>query len=218
MKIDRCERRQANVPTQPFRKLLQEARASLPAKPVGAATKPSVATAAAIRAQGTQARGASPTPQLAPEAHAQSRQLASRRAEAVALTETEVSQRVEGAEATLSRTEERLIALITRELNQPHPPTPASQALPAATTPSVRAAQAAALIEQIERFVRSQRPGLALTLNNSLGARVEIERLGPREVAVKLVGHRGPPAPEAVSRVREALRERGLRVGALSVA
>ncbi|MEO6119208.1 MAG: hypothetical protein ABIP12_00855, partial [Terriglobales bacterium] len=50
-----------------------------------------------------------------------------------------------------------------------------------------KAAKAIALIERIETFVRSQRPGLALTLNNSLGAHVEIERIGPKEIALKLV-------------------------------
>ena len=61
-------------------------------------------------------------------------------------------------------------------------------------------------------------PGLALTLNNSLGAHVEIERIGPREIALRLVGHKGPPTAEAVSRIRDELRARGLKVGALSVA
>jgi hypothetical protein len=82
-----------------------------------------------------------------------------------------------------------------------------------------RAEQAFALIERIELFVKSaQRPALALTLNNSLGARVEIERVGPREVALKLVGQHGPPAPDAVSRIRDELVARGLKVAALSVA
>jgi hypothetical protein len=84
-------------------------------------------------------------------------------------------------------------------------------------SPEAQAAQATALIERIEVFVKSQRPGLALTLNNSLGAHVEIERVGPKEIALKLVGHRGPPTAEAVSRIREELRARGLKVCALSV-
>lgn len=81
-----------------------------------------------------------------------------------------------------------------------------------------RAEQAMALIERIETFVRSNRPALALTLNNSLGARVEIERMGPGQIALKLIGQKGPPSADAVSRVREELRARGLRIGALSVA
>jgi hypothetical protein len=83
----------------------------------------------------------------------------------------------------------------------------------------VKAAQAVALIEKIELFVKStQRPAIALTLNNALGARVEIERVGPREVSLKLVGQHGPPSPDAVSRIREELQARGLKVSALSVA
>lgn len=82
-----------------------------------------------------------------------------------------------------------------------------------------RAAQAVALIERIELFVKAaKRPALELTLNNSLGARVEIERLGPGEVAIKLVGQRGPPSPDTVSRIRDELRARGLKVAAMSVA
>jgi hypothetical protein len=90
---------------------------------------------------------------------------------------------------------------------------------PISASPEQQAAQAVALIEKIEFFVRTaQRPAIALTLNNSLGARVEIERVGPREVALKLIGHRGPPTPEAVSRVREELLARGLKIATMEVA
>jgi hypothetical protein len=106
------------------------------------------------------------------------------------------------------------------------PPPVASDSTPAVQSAAqfkqqnrTRAAQAMALIEKIELFVRSaERPSLALTLNNSLGARVEIERLGPQEVALRLVGQRGPPSPEAVGRIRDALYARGLRLAAISVA
>jgi len=83
---------------------------------------------------------------------------------------------------------------------------------------AVKAASAVELIEKIETFVKSQRPGLAITLDGSLGARVEIERLGPKEVAIRVVGKNGPPAPEDIGRIREEMRARGLKVGALSVA
>ncbi|MBL8919975.1 MAG: hypothetical protein JNJ54_14005 [Myxococcaceae bacterium] len=95
-------------------------------------------------------------------------------------------------------------------------PFPVSQPAPQAK-PEARAAQAAALIERIDVFVRSQRPALALTLDNSLGARVEIEKLGPGRIALKLVGRNGPPSADTVNRIRDELRARGLQVGALSV-
>jgi hypothetical protein len=88
---------------------------------------------------------------------------------------------------------------------------------PPTSSPEAKAAQAVALIERIETFVKSQRPAIAMTLNNSLGARVEIEKLGPGRIALRLVGQNGPPTPETVSRIREELRSRGLEVGALSV-
>lgn len=110
------------------------------------------------------------------------------------------------------------------QFDLPHPPPPQQQPQYtklenlAETPVQTRAAQAVALIEHIELFVKSQRPGLALTLNNSLGAHVQIQRVGPREIALKLVGHAGPPTAEAVARIREELRARGLKLSALCVA
>lgn len=143
------------------------------------------------------------------------------------------SVRAERTEAQVDRATERLIDFITKELSQD--PMPASTPVASGGVATVgdkggqeqvasvdapaesKAEQAVALIEKIETFVKSARPGLSLTLNNSLGAQVEIERIGPREIALKLVGQRGPPSAEAVSRIREELLARGLKVGALSV-
>ena len=154
--------------------------------------------------------------------------------------EVAAQQTVRSMEATSTQAEKvdaRVLSLIVKELESafdgepPHveraancdgksqpfradaPPPPVKSAEAPA-----RAEQAVALIERIETFVRSSRPALALTLNNSLGARVEIERLGPGQVALKLIGQKGPPSADAVSRIREELRARGLKVGALSVA
>jgi len=148
-------------------------------------------------------------------------------------------QLVRGAEAVASREEKvdaRVLSLILKELEsafdrepphveravncdgKPSPQPFRADAGPTSAPPPVRAEQAVALIERIETFVKSARPALALTLNNSLGARVEIERLGPGRIALKLVGQRGPPSADAISRIREELRARGLKVGALSVA
>jgi hypothetical protein len=89
---------------------------------------------------------------------------------------------------------------------------------PAVVDGTGRAAQAVELIEKIEHFIKdSKRPTLALTLNNSLGAKVEIERIGPREVALKVIGHRGPPHAEDIGRIRDEMAAHGLKVGALSV-
>jgi len=94
--------------------------------------------------------------------------------------------------------------------SQTQPPVPIESA-------EARAASAIELIEKIETFVRSQRPALAMTLAGGLGARVEIERLGPKEVAIKVQGKRGPPSPEEVTQIREEIRAKGLRLSALSV-
>lgn len=71
------------------------------------------------------------------------------------------------------------------------------------------------LIERIELFVRAQRPGLSLRLGGALEATVEVERTGPREVALRVQGHRGPLPAEELARMCQALEARGLRLSAL---
>lgn len=166
--------------------------------------------------------------------------LESARAHHVTTAENHTTARAESTESAEQKTNARVVDLIVKELVaefETRPGGAASQkvgnplqpisslnelpfALPAPQprpTPEVRAAQAAALIERIDTFVRSQRPALALTLNNSLGARVEIEKLGPGRIALKLVGQNGPPDADTVNRIRDELEARGLKVGALSV-
>ncbi|MBX7115323.1 MAG: hypothetical protein K1X64_13420 [Myxococcaceae bacterium] len=77
---------------------------------------------------------------------------------------------------------------------------------------------AIALVSRIEVFLRGMLPRISMTLNNSLGATVDIERMGPRAVSVRLKGKNGPPKPEEVSRLRDAMGERGLKLMSLSVA
>lgn len=135
-------------------------------------------------------------------------------------------------EAPKERIDERMLKLICRELSGDERGAPRTAANAAHGQPTglgqtpvsdakdaakARGEQAVALIEKIEVFVKSQRPALALTLNNSLGARVEIERLGPGEVGLRLVGRNGPPTPDTLARIREELGARGLKVKALSV-
>ncbi len=217
--------------TQPFKKLLAEARSDLKKEaPVVASIRP-VATKAVSAVVSTAALtlGRART-----HANSEAQRLGVVRTEAQEVTKAQVLVRSERSEAVQERAAARIYELFAKEFTpdrsetQPRPAPleasvhhlyPAAQVAPKVeAAPEAKAAQAMALIERIEVFVRSQRPGLALTLNNSLGAHVEIERIGPKEIALKLVGHRGPPTAEAVSRIREELRARGLKVGALSVA
>lgn len=217
---------------QPFKQLLAEARSELkkdalrpPPRPLPA-VRLAVKTALSSVTATAQTLGRART-----HANSEAQRLGTVRSEAHEMAKASSQVRHEGGEAVQERAETRILDFILRELNpEPapglpqaaasvhhlHPAAPAALKLDA--PPEARAAQAVALIERIELFVKSQRPGLALTLNNSLGAHVEIERIGPREIALKLVGHRGPPTAEAVSRIREELRARGLKVGVLSVA
>lgn len=263
---------QQRTSTQPFKRLLAEAKRETPkAASTGASPKPPAIpalkaqppgvkpnTAAASQQRSPIAPPAGPHTALAAQlAHTQAvsaqvagaqRQVArtSVNAEAERLTSVRAShheaatqQTVRAVETTTAQAEKvdaRVLSLIVKELESafegepPHVERAVNcdgkpQALRPDAPPSVkpaeppaRAEQAVALIERIETFVRSSRPALALTLNNSLGARVEIERLGPGQVALKLIGQKGPPSADAVSRIREELRARGLKVGALSVA
>ena len=151
----------------------------------------------------------------------------------VATAERLVAERSEAQEVHSERIDRRVLGVIVQELEVAMalvpPPLPTKMTVdgggpslslvpPPVEPPAVRAQQAVALIEKIELFVKSQRPALSLTLNNSLGARVEIERLGPKEVALKLYGHGGPPSVQTLTRLREALEARGLTLRALSIA
>ncbi len=222
------------VKAQPFKKLLTEARSELKKEvkpPVPAAPRPVVkVVATTIAGSSTASHGLT---RARAHANTEAQRLGVVRSEAQESAKALKDVRHERSEALLEKSETRLVDLITNEIIAEMPPRVPQQETSAHHLPFVaqapsnpkvdappeaKAAQAVALIERIEQFVRSSRPGLALTLNNSLGAHVEIERIGPKEIALKLVGHRGPPTAEAVSRIREELRARGLKVGALSVA
>lgn len=227
---------------QPFKKLLAEARGELSAKKQPAAITITASSSTRVTQSSTTASAASQVRQQA-RAHAETEasRLSTVRSEHSQRAETLTHVRTESTQDLAERSAGRVIDFIVKELtsdaasssNMTPPPTPTgeiasvspihspAQSAPAAAkdeAPAVRASQAVALIEKIETFVRSARPGLALTLNNSLGASVEIERIGPREIALKLIGHLGLPSADAVSRIRDELRARGLKVGALSVA
>ena len=73
------------------------------------------------------------------------------------------------------------------------------------------------LIEKIEVMVRQQRPALRLELKGPMAGVLEIERTGPREVALKIVGLRGPPSPGELSQLRRELRAKKLKLSALWV-
>jgi hypothetical protein len=91
----------------------------------------------------------------------------------------------------------------------------AGPSAPDAPDPQLRAEATLQLIEKIELFVQSQRPALRLSLSGALAATVEVERTGPREVALRIQGRQGPLAQEELVRIREGLEARGLRLRSL---
>lgn len=225
----------AAAKAQPFKQLLTEARSELKKDvkpPLLAPHRPAVkAVATTVAGSATSSTASQTLGRARAHANTEAQRLGTVRSEAQESAKALKDVRHERSEALQERTDLRLVELITQEIIAEMPPRlPQVEAsahhLPFVAQgnpkldapPEAKAAQAVALIERIEQFVRSSRPGLALTLNNSLGAHVEIERIGPKEIALKLVGHRGPPTAEAVSRIREELRARGLKIGALSVA
>jgi hypothetical protein len=97
-----------------------------------------------------------------------------------------------------------------------HAPSGGAPASPTdATAPTTQVESTLALIEKIEVFVKSQRPALGLSLRGALEATVEVERTGPREVALRIQGRHGPVPTGDVARLRDALEARGLRLSVL---
>jgi hypothetical protein len=137
----------------------------------------------------------------------------------------EGSQRVDG----------RVMDLIVRELSEAllHPePRPRAKTEPEflaiagptsppspgdASTPERRAESVIELIDRIDVMMKSQRPKLALTLNNAFAARVEVEKVGPGQVALTIQGWNGPPSVGELARIRESIRQRGLQLISLSI-
>lgn len=77
-----------------------------------------------------------------------------------------------------------------------------------------RVQRALALVERIERFVRSGRPSLALTLRGTVPGRLEVQRVAPGAVALRLSSAR-PPSASELGELRHALEARGLSVRSL---
>jgi hypothetical protein len=96
----------------------------------------------------------------------------------------------------------------------------AAQGLAGATaSASVRPAEerverALALVERIERLVRSGRPALALTLRGGLPGRLEVQRVAPGAIALRLSSARAPSTAD-LGELRQALEARGLQVRTL---
>ncbi|MFY0523768.1 hypothetical protein ACN28I_11535 [Archangium gephyra] len=81
-------------------------------------------------------------------------------------------------------------------------------------SPELRVQAALELIEQIEVFVKSQRPALAMRLGGALDATVEVERTGEREVSLRIQGRRGRLPQKDLERIRDELSARGLKLSA----
>jgi hypothetical protein len=84
------------------------------------------------------------------------------------------------------------------------------------STPEDRVERAMELVERIERFVRSGRPSLALTLRGQLRGRLEIERVAPGAISLRLSSRRAP-TEHALEEIRQALEARGLSVRSLEM-
>jgi hypothetical protein len=167
--------------------------------------------------------------------HANAKQLGQVRQESLGLTQNQNQTRSTALHHHEDKTRKRAIELIgsalkndadgddrPKNINLTQNQTPPMQPLqtPATkmeTATNLKAEQALALIEKIEVFVKSQRPSMALTLNNSLGTKVEIERVGPKQIALKLLGQKGPVSVETVSRIKDELARRGLTVTSFRV-
>ena len=131
---------------------------------------------------------------------------------------TEERRRTEHAERVSPATP-RAMAADLRDA-QPTAPGPAAAGAAGTTAGAPvspaegRVERALALVERIERFVRSGRPSLALTLRGALPGQVEVQRVGPGAIALRLSSARLPSASD-LAELRQALEARGLSVRSL---
>jgi hypothetical protein len=113
--------------------------------------------------------------------------------------------------------EERLLPKAESNREPAVPIDPDVSALSTSPSPEARSRAAVELVRRIETFLGSDRPALALTVEGALQARVEVERTGRKQVALRIRGSRRPPRAEDVERIREELRARGIRLSSLDV-
>ena len=97
-----------------------------------------------------------------------------------------------------------------------HAAPPGTGATASASGPAAegRVERALALVERIERFVRSGRPSLALTLRGAIPGHLEVQRVAPGAIALRLSSARAPSTAE-LGDLRQALEARGLEVRTL---
>ena len=154
------------------------------------------------------------------EAHAEGREHATHRASELIARELERSLRSEARPAPAPAPTPSSARTDSPAASAPLAPVAEGRGAAASTgaasdTPVAQVESTLALIEKIEVFVKSQRPALGLSLRGSLDATVEVERTGPREVALRIQGRHGPVPTEDVARLRDALEARGLRLSIL---
>lgn len=145
--------------------------------------------------------------------------------------------RTEAATQTEQKVEGRVLDLIVNELSaefgvKQHPDQQPTQPLTKAEIAAAiggpvkeakpedvpRLDNLKALVEQIQLFVKNNRPAMAVSVGGSLNAHVEIERTGPKLVALKLVGRGALPRTQDLNAIREELAAKGIRVSVLEVA
>ena len=225
-------------PAPPRRRFTEALRARVP-RPAGRPPVPRRPAAATLGAAGLADawRVASSASVLRGQARVEMDASAQRRIADGAAASDQASARLDGRATELLRA-----ALRTEVLTRSEPPSSPRAALPpareagsagrsspaegvasvtgatgAAAPPSIpeqRIERAMALVERIERFVRSGRPALALTLNGDLAGRLELQRVAPGAISIRLSSAR-PPSSDALGELRQALEARGLSVRSL---
>lgn len=76
----------------------------------------------------------------------------------------------------------------------------------------------AALVDQIRVFMKNNRPAMAVSVGGTLNAHVEIEKTGPKLVALKVIGRGALPKTYDINKIREGLAEKGIKVSVVEVA
>jgi hypothetical protein len=141
--------------------------------------------------------------------------------------------RIDGVAANENQVESKVLDLIARELKDDAQPSKVAEVkcVPAiqidrAANPTPAGAQKSEtpkvsgimeLVERVRVFEKAGRPAMALSVGGSLNAEVEIERAGPKLVALKVIGKGRIPSAANLNEIRDELAKCGIKVSALSI-
>ena len=229
MRIDEAQKQQQAQPKASFQQALKKAQkpvapktqAKIPAKPAGpmSAKTPSKIGDVLARSEKASVQNAQVLLGRRADAELQKPEIKRIASTIAAILAPELHRAMQKPEQQPS-----VQAPVRHEPQLSNPTSPPDAAPVQATPPAVRAEALASKIEQLlthaELLARAEGPALSLSLAEGHAAQVEVVRTGKGEVALRLQA-RGGDGRRAlagqVSKLRETLAQRGLRVRQVTV-